>query len=131
MIEFLKTFGKGLLYFVLLPFIVVFLLLYGLYLLVIFFITLFKILVLFFKGKTISLKNELDEKAFEILKNKKMNNVTTNTAQQAQGNTINNTYNTIHLDVVPKKLNNNNLVTEKDIIIDANDTKNIEVKNNE
>ena len=42
MIEFLKTFGKGLLYFVLLPFIVVFLLLYGLYLLVIFFITLFK-----------------------------------------------------------------------------------------
>ncbi len=130
MIEFLKTFGKGLLYFVLLPFIVVFLLLYGLYLLVIFFITLFKILVLFFKGKTISLKNELDEKAFEILKNKKMNNVT-NTAQQAQGNTINNTYNTIHLDVDPKKINNNNLVTEKDIIIDANDTKNIEVKNNE
>ncbi len=130
MIEFLKTFGKGLLYFVLLPFIVVFLLLYGLYLLVIFFITLFKILVLFFKGKTISLKNELDEKAFEILKNKKMNAVT-NTAQQAQGNTINNTYNTIHLDVDPKKLNNNNLVTEKDIIIDANETKNIEVKNNE
>lgn len=130
MIEFLKTFGKGLLYFVLLPFIVVFLLLYGLYLLVIFFITLFKILVLFFKGKTISLKNELDEKAFEILKNKKMNNVT-NTAQQAQGNTINNTYNTIHLDVDPKKINNNNLVTEKDIIIDANDTKNVEVKNNE
>lgn len=130
MIEFLKTFGKGLLYFVLLPFIVVFLLLYGLYLLVIFFITLFKILVLFFKGKTISLKNELDEKAFEILKNKKMNNVT-NTAQQAQGNTINNTYNTIHLDVDPKKINNNNLVPEKDIIIDANDTKNIEVKNNE
>lgn len=130
MIEFLKTFGKGLLYFVLLPFIVVFLLLYGLYLLVIFFITLFKILVLFFKGKTISLKNELDEKAFEILKNKKMNNVT-NTAQQAQGNTINNTYNTIHLDVDPKKINNNNLVTEKDIIIDANETKNIEVKNNE
>ena len=130
MIEFLKTFGKGLLYFVLLPFIVVFLLLYGLYLLVIFFITLFKILVLFFKGKTVSLKNELDEKAFEILKNKKMNTVT-NTAQQAQGNTINNTYNTIHLDVDPKKLNNNNLVTEKDIIIDANETKNIEVKNNE
>lgn len=130
MIEFLKTFGKGLLYFVLLPFIVVFLLLYGLYLLVIFFITLFKILVLFFKGKTISLKNELDEKAFEIFKNKKMNAVT-NTAQQAQGNTINNTYNTIHLDVDPKKLNNNNLVTEKDIIIDANETKNIEVKNNE
>lgn len=130
MIEFLKTFGKGLLYFVLLPFIVVFLLLYGFYLLVIFFIILFKILVLFFKGKTISLKNELDEKAFEILKNKKMNNVT-NTAQQAQGNTINNTYNTIHLDVDPKKINNNNLVTEKDIIIDANDTKNIEVKNNE
>ena len=130
MIEFLKTFGKGLLYFVLLPFIVVFLLLYGLYLLDIFFITLFKILVLFFKGKTISLKNELDEKAFEILKNKKMNAVT-NTAQQAQGNTINNTYNTIHLDVDPKKLNNNNLVTEKDIIIDANETKNIEVKNNE
>ena len=130
MIEFLKTFGKGLLYFVLLPFIVVFLLLYGLYLLVIFFITLFKILVLFFKGKTISLKNELDEKAFEILKNKKMNAVT-NTAQQAKGNTINNTYNTIHLDVDPKKLNNNNLVTEKDIIIDANETKNIEVKNNE
>lgn len=130
MIEFLKTFGKGLLYFVLLPFIVVFLLLYGLYLLVIFFITLFKILVLFFKGKTISLKNELDEKAFEIFKNKKMNNVT-NTAQQAQGNTINNTYNTIHLDVDPKKINNNNLVTEKDIIIYANDTKNIEVKNNE
>lgn len=130
MIEFLKTFGKGLLYFVLLPFIVVFLLLYGLYLLVIFLITLFKILVLFFKGKTISLKNELDEKAFEILKNKKMNAVT-NTAQQAQGNTINNTYNTIHLDVDPKKLNNNNLVTEKDIIIDANETKNIEVKNNE
>lgn len=119
MIEFLKTFGKGLLYFVLLPFIVVFLLLYGLYLLVIFFITLFKILVLFFKGKTISLKNELDEKAFEILKNKKMNNVT-NTAQQAQGNTINNTYNTIHLDVDPKKINNNNLVTEKDIIISIN-----------
>lgn len=130
MIEFLKTFGKGLLYFVLLPLIVVFLLLYGLYLLVIFFVTLFKILVLFFKGKTISLKNELDEKAFEILKNKKMNAVT-NTAQQAQGNTINNTYNTIHLDVGPKKLNNNNLVTEKDIIIDANETKNIEVKNNE
>lgn len=130
MIEFLKTFGKGLLYFVLLPFIVVFLLLYGLYLLVIFFITLFKILVLFFKGKTISLKNELDEKAFDILKNKKMNNVT-NSAQQAQGNTINNTYNTIHLDVDPKKLNNNYLVTEKDIIIDANETKNIEVKNNE
>lgn len=130
MIEFLKTFGKGLLYFILLPFIVVFLLLYGLYLLVIFFITLFKILVLFFKGKTVSLKNELDEKAFEILKNKKMNTVT-NTAQQAQGNTINNTYNTIHLDVDPKKLNNNNLVTEKDIIIDANETKNIEVKNNE
>ena len=103
MIEFFKTFGKGILYFIGFPFLLVFLCLCGLYLFVIFIITTFKNIILFFKGKNISLKDELDIKAMEILKNKRkerLNNVINQTTQQA--NTINNTYNNIN--VIPKEL---------------------------
>lgn len=71
MMEFLKTFGKGILYFIGFPFLLIFLIGYGFYLLFIFFQYLIKVIVYFFKGKKVSLKDDLDDEAYKILKSRK------------------------------------------------------------
>lgn len=71
MMSFLKTFGKGILYFIGLPFLVIFLALYGIYLFGIFLYYFLKMIIYFFKGKKFSLKDEMDDKALYILKQRK------------------------------------------------------------
>lgn len=116
MIDFLKTFGKGLLYFILLPLIILFLLIYGFYLFILFIISIFKIIVLFFQGKNVSIKDELDEEALKILRSKKDKKINENDNSSNKG-IIHNTYNTFNLDVDSKKLtNNSNLIDENDIL---------------
>ncbi len=116
MIDFLKTFGKGLLYFILLPLIILFLLIYGFYLFILFLISIFKIIVLFFQGKNVSIKDELDEEALKILRSKKDKKINENDNPSNKG-VIHNTYNTFNLDVDSKKLtNNSNLIDENDIL---------------
>ena len=138
MITFLKTFGKGILYFIGLPFLLLFLCLYGAYLLVIFFIVSIKSVILFFAGKNISIKDELDDKAFKILKAKgesRVNSYQNNYQQDVKPTTINNTYN--NLNIVPpidsNILNSSNLIDNKlsnsDDVIDAKPNK--EENNNE
>ncbi len=138
MITFLKTFGKGILYFIGLPFLLLFLCLYGVYLLVIFFIVSIKSVILFFAGKNISIKDELDDKAFKILKAKgesRVNSYQNNYQQDVKPTTINNTYN--NLNIVPpinsNILNSSNLIDNKlsnsDDVIDAKPNK--EENNNE
>lgn len=90
MMSFLKTFGKGILYFLGLPFLVVFLILYGFYLFVIFVIYFMKMIVYYFKGKSFSFKDEMDEKAFDILRKKKKENLDKEIAQSASTNITNN-----------------------------------------
>ena len=69
--SFLKTFGKGILYFIGLPFLIVFLVLYGIYLFGIFLYYFLKMIIYFFKGKKFNLKDEMDDKALYILKQRK------------------------------------------------------------
>ena len=71
MMSFLKTFGKGILYFIGLPFLIVFLVLYGIYLFGIFLYYFLKMIIYFFKGKKFNLKDEMDDKALYILKQRK------------------------------------------------------------
>lgn len=71
MMSFLKTFGKGILYFIGLPFLIVFLFLYGIYLFGIFLYYFLKMIIYFFKGKKFNLKDEMDDKALYILKQRK------------------------------------------------------------
>lgn len=71
MMSFLKTFGKGILYFLGLPFLIIFLILYGIYLFGIFLYYFLKMIIYFFKGKKFNLKDEMDDKALYILKQRK------------------------------------------------------------
>lgn len=92
--SFFKTFGKGILYFLLLPFMIIGLVIYGIYLFFVFIVYIFKTLVYFFKGKKFEVKDDLDEQAYEILKARKSEQLAT---QMSTTNTVNNTYNTINV----------------------------------
>ncbi|MCB9499439.1 MAG: hypothetical protein H6689_02740 [Erysipelotrichaceae bacterium] len=99
MTSFLKTFGEGFLYFIGLPFILVGLVIYGLYLLIVFIVMSIKGIVLFFKGKKYSLMLPEDKLAEEIL-NQQMQPQTAIGPQQLQPQqnvTYHNTFNQINL----------------------------------
>jgi len=108
MLDFLKIFGEGFLFFIGLPFILVGLVIYGLYLFVVFIVMSIKCLILFFKGKKYSLMLPEDLKADEILKN----GINLNPQMQTQtvnnsSVTYNNTYNQINIS--PKSNNSEGL----------------------
>ena len=98
MLDFLKIFGEGLLFFLGLPFIIVGLVLYGLYLLFVFIFMSIKGIILFFKGKKYSLILEEDLRAEEILKNGLNNGMQTQTQNVSTSNiTYHNTFNQINI----------------------------------
>ena len=98
MLDFLKIFGEGLLFFLGLPFILVGLVLYGLYLLFLFIFMSIKGIILFFKGKKYSLILEEDLRAEEILKNGLNNGMQAQTQNVSTSNiTYHNTFNQINI----------------------------------
>ena len=98
MLDFLKIFGEGLLFFLGLPFILVGLVLYGLYLLFVFIFMSIKGIILFFKGKKYSLILEEDLRAEEILKNGLNNGMQAQTQNASTSNiTYHNTFNQINI----------------------------------
>ena len=98
MLDFLKIFGEGLLFFLGLPFILVGLVLYGLYLLFVFIFMSIKEIILFFKGKKYSLILEEDLRAEEILKNGLNNGMQAQTQNVSTSNiTYHNTFNQINI----------------------------------
>lgn len=98
MLDFLKIFGEGLLFFLGLPFILVGLVLYGLYLLFVFIFMSIKGIILFFKGKKYSLILEEDLRAEEILKKGLNNGMQTQTQNVSTSNiTYHNTFNQINI----------------------------------
>ena len=98
MVDFLKIFGEGLLFFLGLPFILVGLVLYGLYLLFVFIFMSIKGIILFFKGKKYSLILEEDVRAEEILKNGLNNGMQAQTQNVSTSNiTYHNTFNQINI----------------------------------
>ena len=98
MLDFLKIFGEGLLFFLGLPFILVGLILYGLYLLFVFIFMSIKGIILFFKGKKYSLILEEDLRAEEILKNGLNNGMQAQTQNVSTSNiTYHNTFNQINI----------------------------------
>ena len=98
MLDFLKIFGEGLLFFLGLPFILVGLVLYGLYLLFVFIFMSIKGIILFFKGKKYSLILEEDLRAEEILKNGLNNGMQAQTQNVSTYNiTYHNTFNQINI----------------------------------
>lgn len=98
MLDFLKIFGEGLLFFLGLPFILVGLVLYGLYLLFVFIFMSIKGIILFFKGKKYSLILEEDLRAEEILKNGLNNVMQAQTQNVSTSNiTYHNTFNQINI----------------------------------
>ena len=98
MVDFLKIFGEGLLFFLGLPFILVGLVLYGIYLLFVFIFMSIKGIILFFKGKKYSLILEEDLRAEEILKNGLNNGMQTQTQNVSTSNiTYHNTFNQINI----------------------------------
>lgn len=98
MLDFLKIFGEGLLFFLGLPFILVGLVLYGLYLLIVFIFMSIKGIILFFKGKKYSLILEEDLRAEEILKNGLNNGMQAQTQNVSTSNiTYHNTFNQINI----------------------------------
>lgn len=98
MLDFLKIFGEGLLFFLGLPFILVGLVLYGLYLLFVFIFMSIKGIILFFKGKKYSLILEEDLRAEEILKNGLNNGIQAQTQNVSTSNiTYHNTFNQINI----------------------------------
>ena len=98
MLDFLKIFGEGLLFFLGLPFILVGLVLYGLYLLFVFIFMSIKWIILFFKGKKYSLILEEDLRAEEILKNGLNNGMQAQTQNVSTSNiTYHNTFNQINI----------------------------------
>ena len=66
-VGFFKSFGKGLLYIVLFPLILIVLAIYGVYGLIVFIVQLIKMIVLFFSGRTLTSDLEEDIKAKAIL----------------------------------------------------------------
>ena len=98
MLDFLKIFGEGLLFFLGLPFILVGLVLYGLYLLFVFIFMSIKGIILFFKGKKYSLILEEDLRAEEILKNGLNNGMQAQTQNVSTSNiTYHNIFNQINI----------------------------------
>ena len=98
MLDFLKIFGEGLLFFLGLPFILVGLVLYGLYLLFVFIFMSIKGIILFFKGKKYSLILEEDLRAEEILKNGLNNGMQAQTQNVSTSNiTYHNTFTQINI----------------------------------
>ena len=98
MLDFLKIFGEVLLFFLGLPFILVGLVLYGLYLLFVFIFMSIKGIILFFKGKKYSLILEEDLRAEEILKNGLNNGMQAQTQNVSTSNiTYHNTFNQINI----------------------------------
>ena len=98
MLDFLKIFGEGLLFFLGLPFILVGLVLYGLYLLFVFIFMSIKGIILFFKGKKYSLILEEDLRAEEILKNGLNNGMQAQTQNVSTSNiTYHNPFNQINI----------------------------------
>ena len=98
MLDFLKIFGEGLLFFLGLPFILVGLVLYGIYLLFVFIVMSIKGIILFFKGKKYSLILEEDLRAEEILKNGLNNGMQAQTQNVSTSNiTYHNTFNQINI----------------------------------
>ena len=98
MLDFLKIFGEGLLFFLGLPFILVGLVLYGLYLLFVFIFMSIKGIILFFKGKKYSLILEEDLRAEEILKIGLNNGMQAQTQNVSTSNiTYHNTFNQINI----------------------------------
>ena len=98
MLDFLKIFGEGLLFFLGLPYILVGLVLYGLYLLFVFIFMSIKGIILFFKGKKYSLILEEDLRAEEILKNGLNNGMQAQTQNVSTSNiTYHNTFNQINI----------------------------------
>ena len=98
MLDFLKIFGEGLLFFLGLQFILVGLVLYGLYLLFVFIFMSIKGIILFFKGKKYSLILEEDLRAEEILKNGLNNGMQAQTQNVSTSNiTYHNTFNQINI----------------------------------
>ena len=98
MLDFLKIFGEGLLFFLGLPFILVGLVLYGLFLLFVFIFMSIKGIILFFKGKKYSLILEEDLRAEEILKNGLNNGMQAQTQNVSTSNiTYHNTFNQINI----------------------------------
>ena len=98
MLDFLKIFGEGLLFFLGLPFILVGLVLYGLYLLFVFIFMSINGIILFFKGKKYSLILEEDLRAEEILKNGLNNGMQAQTQNVSTSNiTYHNTFNQINI----------------------------------
>ena len=98
MLDFLKIFGEGLLFFLGLPFILVGLVLYGLYLLFVFIFMSIKGIILFFKGRKYSLILEEDLRAEEILKNGLNNGMQAQTQNVSTSNiTYHNTFNQINI----------------------------------
>lgn len=96
MIEFLKTFGYGFLYFIGLPFICVGLVFYGIYLLLMFIYLSIKGIILFFRGKKLDMILPEDQKAEEIFLariNNRDNQVLRSQAAMANAGV---TYNTIN-----------------------------------
>ena len=98
MLDFLKIFGEGLLFFLGLPFILVGLVLYGLYLLFVFIFMSIKGIILFIKGKKYSLILDEDLRAEEILKNGLNNGMQAQTQNVSTSNiTYHNTFNQINI----------------------------------
>ena len=98
MLDFLKIFGEWLLFFLGLPFILVGLVLYGIYLLFVFIFMSIKGIILFFKGKKYSLILEEDLRAEEILKNGLNNGMQAQTQNVSTSNiTYHNTFNQINI----------------------------------
>ena len=131
MLDFLKIFGEGLLFFLGLPFILVGLVLYGLYLLFVFIFMSIKGIILFFKGKKYSLILEEDLRAEEILKNGLNNGMQAQTQNVSTSNiTYHNTFNQININKEDDKPLNPVDLTK---VIENNSEPNgfIEGKNNE
>lgn len=131
MLDFLKIFGEGLLFFLGLPFILVGLVLYGLYLLFVFIFMSIKGIILFFKGKKYSLILEEDLRAEEILKNGLNNGMQAQTQNVSTSNiTYHNTFNQININKENDKPLNPVDLTK---VIENNSEPNgfIEGKNNE
>lgn len=128
MMSFLKTFGKGILYFIGLPFLIIFLILYGIYLFGIFLYYFLKMIIYFFKGKKFNLKDEMDDKALYILKQRKAEAIN----KELNPTPTNITNNFTNINVDPNMLNNlkNNQIDRE--LIEEKDTPLIDVtKDNE
>jgi len=107
MIDFLKIFGEGFLFFIGLPFILLGLVVYGIYLLIVFLVMSIKGIILFFKGKKYSMTLNEDLEAEKILENGLPNS---NPVVQTNTNTTTNNvvYNTYHVNVSTQKKDTNN-----------------------